>query len=268
MTEIDKQEQATLGQLESQFNQAKQRDDDAAVQQLKSLQPKFQALASGGGPQSAEASNYANAIPSAIADVQASIQKKTSDAAFQRTVQKYQQAASTNDKNGLTAARNDFQSLIQNGGSHANEAQKYRNEIDGKLAALEQPAPTPALPAAKPEIPLPAKVDNDGAVRAVIRLYGRAFEQKDADALRRIWPTLGDKYDRYRLIFDSASSIRYQVNIESVEFSADGTKAVVTGHMSELFTPKGGKTLPAVNQPIVFHLEQTGSGTWVISDTR
>ena len=66
MAEIDKQEKARLGQLESQFNQLKQRDDDASVQQLKALQPKFQALASDGGPQSGEASSYANAIPSEI----------------------------------------------------------------------------------------------------------------------------------------------------------------------------------------------------------
>jgi eukaryotic-like serine/threonine-protein kinase len=268
VAEIDKQEQAKLGQLESQFNQLKQRDDDAAVQQLKALQPKFQALASDGSPQSGEASNYANAIPSSIADVQASILKKSSDAAFQRTVQKYQQAASTNDKNGLTASRNDFQSVIQNGGPHVNEAQKYRVEIDSKLAALDQPDATPAPPPARVEIPVPAKADNDGAVRAVIRLYGQAFQQKDADALRRIWPSLGDKYGRYKRIFESASSIQYQVNVESVVFSADGTKATVTGNVSELYTPKGGKVLPAVNQPIVFHLEQTRSGVWVIDDTQ
>jgi hypothetical protein len=111
-------------------------------------------------------------------------------------------------------------------------------------------------------------VDNDGAVRAVIRLYGQAFEQKDADALRRIWPSLGDKYGRYKHIFDTASSIRYQVIIESVEINADGTRAVVTGQISELYTPKGGKTYPAVNQPVIFHLELTRSGTWVIDDTQ
>jgi hypothetical protein len=118
VAEIDQQEQIELARLESQFNQLKQRSDDTAVQQLRTLGPKFQALAGDGGPQSGEAANYAGAIPGAITEIQASIQKKSVDAAFQRIVQKYQQAASLSDRNGLTAVRADFQSIIQGGGPH------------------------------------------------------------------------------------------------------------------------------------------------------
>lgn len=82
--EIDQAEQSRLAQLESQFNQFKQRDDDAAVQQLKALQPKFQALASDGGSQSGEALNYANNVPGAIADVQARAQKKSLTPGFSK----------------------------------------------------------------------------------------------------------------------------------------------------------------------------------------
>jgi eukaryotic-like serine/threonine-protein kinase len=267
LTEIDRAEQSRLAQLESQFNQFKQRDDEAAVQQLKVLQPKFQALASDGGPQSAEALNYANSIPSAIADVQARVQKKIADAGFQQMVQRYQQAASTNDKNGLTAARTDFESVIQSGGPHAEEAQKHLLDINNKLAALNQPVVSEPKPAVKPEIPAVVTVDNDAAVRAVIQKYVQAFDQKDADALRQIWPNMGPLYARYKRAFEGASSIREQVDIESIDLSPDGTKAVVKGQITQDFTPKGDKT-KRVKNATVFHLAKSNSGTWVITDVQ
>ena len=267
LTEIDRAEQSRLAQLESQFNQFKQRDDDAAVQQLKLLQPKFQSLASDGGTQSAEALNYANSVPSAIADVQARVQKKIADAGFQQMVQRYQQAASANDKNGLAAARTDFESVIQSGGPHAEEAQKYLLDINNKLAALNQPVVSEPKPAVKPEIPAVVTVDNDAAVRAVIQKYVQAFDQKDADALRQIWPNMGPLYARLKRAFEGASSIREQLDIESVDLSPDGTKAIVKGQITQDFTPKGDKT-KRVKNATVFHLAKSNSGTWVITDVQ
>src|SRR6185437_7828764 len=58
--EIEKSEGDRLSQLEGQFNQLKHGDDDSSVQQLKALQPKFQALVNSGGPKSAEAQSYVN----------------------------------------------------------------------------------------------------------------------------------------------------------------------------------------------------------------
>ena len=76
LTEINQAEGSRLVQLENQFNQLKGRDDDAAVQKLKALQEKLQALSSDGGPQSNEALSYANGIPGAIVDVQARMRRK------------------------------------------------------------------------------------------------------------------------------------------------------------------------------------------------
>ena len=56
--EIDQAEQSHLSQLESQFNQLKQSDDDAAAQQLSNLQRGFQALADSAGPRSEEAKSF------------------------------------------------------------------------------------------------------------------------------------------------------------------------------------------------------------------
>jgi hypothetical protein len=263
--QIDQAEQGRLVQLETQFNQVKQRDDDSAVQQLKALQPKFQSLAGDGGPQSGEALNYANSIPGAIAEVQVRLLKKAAEGAFQQMVQKYQQAANSNDKNGLAAARSDFQSVIQSGGPHADEAQRYLTDINSKLTALNQPPAPPAIPAIKPETPAPVTVNNDAEVRAVIQRYARAFDQRSADALRQIWPGMGSKYERYKQIFDLASSIQEEVNIESVDFSADARKAVVKGQVVQLYTPKGSKAKPALHTAAVFHLAKTNNGIWVIT---
>ena len=64
-------------------------------------------------------------------------------------MQRYQAA---NDKNGLEAARNSFQSVAQAGGAHAADARRYLGEINSKLTALKQEiAPPPQQPAAKVE---------------------------------------------------------------------------------------------------------------------
>lgn len=278
--EIDTQERARLGQLESQFNQLKDRDDDSSVQQLKALSPKFQALSGDGGPQSSEASNYANGVPAAVSEVQARMQKKAADAEFQRTVQKYQQAINDNDKNGLIAARNEFQAVAQGGGPHADEAQKYRADVDNKLAALNQPpaAPPPVAapprneaapaPAAKAEVAQPAKADNDADVRAVIQRYAGAYNQRDADALRQIRPSLSAKdYTILKRSFEAASSIRAQIAISSVEFYGDGSKAVVKGQMSQDYTMKGTKVAHS-NDATEFRLAKSSNGAWLITDVK
>jgi eukaryotic-like serine/threonine-protein kinase len=268
LAEVDQAEQRRLVQLESQFNQLKQHDDDAAVQQLKALQPKLQALASESGPQSAEALNYANNIPAAIGDVQARAQKRIADAGFQQIVQRYQLAANGNDKNALAAARTEFQSVIQSGGPHTEEAQRYLSDVNSKLAALNQPVVVPEPKATvKPEKPSVATVDNDAAVRAVIQKYVQAFDQRNADAVRQVWPSIGPLYAKLKRAFDGASSIQEQMDIESVDFNADGTQAVVKGQMSQDYTPKGDKT-KRVKNAAIFHLAKLNSGAWVITNVQ
>jgi ketosteroid isomerase-like protein len=110
-------------------------------------------------------------------------------------------------------------------------------------------------------------VDNDAAVRAVIQKYVQAFDQKDADALRQVWPSIGPLYARYKRAFEGASSIREQLDIESVNLNADGTQAIVKGQMSQDYTPKGDKT-KRVKNATVFHLAKLKSGTWVITDVQ
>jgi eukaryotic-like serine/threonine-protein kinase len=266
---INQAEQARLAQLEGQFNQFRQRDDDAAVQQLKALQTKFQMLADDGGPQASEALNYVNETPTAISEVQGRAQRKSADTAFQQLVQKYQQAASANDKSGLAAAHSEFQSISKGGRAHADEAQKYMGEIDSKLAVLNAPPPAPPPAVPKPEAPVttPAPApDANVAVQAVIQRYAQAFERKDANALRQTWPNMGDKYARYKSSFEQANSIRMHVNIQSIDVSADGGTAVAKAAVSQDYTPKGAKTR-SVTSATVFRLAKS-NGTWIISDVQ
>ena len=117
LTEIDQKERSRLVQLEDQFNQLKGRDDDTAVQKLKNLQQKLQALSSDGGPQSNEALGYANGIAGAIVDVQNRMQKKNegkpvvppetsaamaNKAAVRAVLQRYVQAFERKDADTLT----------------------------------------------------------------------------------------------------------------------------------------------------------------------
>jgi eukaryotic-like serine/threonine-protein kinase len=264
--EIDQAEQAQMSQWESQFNQLSQGEDDAAVQKLKALQPKFQSLVSGGGPRSAEAQNYVNGISKAINDVQARAQNKIADREFQQTVQKYQQALGASNKNALAAVRSEFQSITQGGGSHAEEARKYANDISAKLDELNAPPPPPVTTPVKPEVVTPTTPDSDAAVRAVVQRYAQAFERRDANALRQIWPTMGERYARYKSSFEMASSIRMSVAIDSIQISADGTTAVVTGQVSQDYTPKGAK-VNSRSDRAVFHLAKS-NGAWAITDVQ
>jgi hypothetical protein len=183
-------------------------------------------------------------------------------------VQRYQLAASANDKNGLTSARIDFESVIQGGGPHAEEAQKYLADVNDKLTALNKLPTSPTKPPTKPEIPPSVTANADADVRAVVQRYVEAFEHRDVDALRQVWPTMGPLYARLKLSFQSASSIREQIDIESVDLSTDGTKAVVKGQLSQLYTPKGTKTKGVVNSAATFHLAKSNYGTWVITDVQ
>ncbi|HEY2351597.1 MAG TPA: protein kinase [Candidatus Acidoferrum sp.] len=267
LAEINQAEQARLTQLESQVNQLRQREDDASVQQLKTLQSKFQALANDGGPQSTQAANDANEIPQAIIDMQARAQKKSADAAFQQLVQRYKQVASASDKNGLAALRTDFQSISKGGKAHADEAQRYLNEIDAKVAALNTPPAAPSV--VKPEpavISTPVVPDATAAVQAVIQRYAQAFEHRDANALRQIWPGMGDKYAGYKSAFEGARSIRMRVNVQGIDLGADGATAVARASVSQDYTPKGEKT-KSVTSPAVFHLAKS-NGNWIISDVQ
>ena len=266
--DIDKSEADRLAQLENEFRQLKDADNDAAVQQLSALQPKFKALAGVGGPKSGEAQTYFDNTATAISDVQSRIQSKRVEVAFQSAVQKYQQALGASDKNALTSAGGALQPFAQ-GGPHAGEAQKYLNEINARLTALNKPAPPPVVEAppvapTKREAPPVSPVESDAGVRAVVQRYRQAFEQRDADALRQIWPSMGERYRKFKEGFGAAKSIQMQVEIVEVKMGADGASATVRAVQTQNYTPKGGgKTMSSKDQTVFYMVK--ANGNWVIT---
>jgi eukaryotic-like serine/threonine-protein kinase len=191
--------------------------------------------------------------------------RRQSEADFQQVVQRYQAA---NDKNTLEAARSSFQSMAQGGGSHAGDARRYLGEISSKLAAMKQEtAPTVQQPTAKVEAPTPAPgIDERPAITNLVQQYGLAFEHRDADALRKIWPTIGNRYDKYKQVFGMASEYRMDVHIESVDVAPDAQQATVNASLSQEYTLKGQKPL-SHRDKAVFHLVKSG-GVWAINDVQ
>jgi hypothetical protein len=265
LAEIDQKERERIAQLEKQFNDLSRRDDDEAVLALNALWAKFQELAAAGGPVSGEALDYVNKIPETVVELQARMKQKSADALFERTVQGYQKATRLSDKDGLTAARTNFQSIVQGGGPHAEEAQKYLDEVTKKLADLSQspPSQSPANSGSSPSGSSPA-TDRENAVRATMQLYVHAFEQRDVDALRQIWPSIGAQYEGFRLWFEKLQSVHMHVDIQTVQFDPDGTTAVVKAQVMREQTPVDAK-MTRIREPETFQLSKL-NGSWVITD--
>jgi hypothetical protein len=242
---IDRSEEDKFLQLQAQFNQLKERDSDSAVQQLNSLWPEFEAISDGGGPRSNDAVEYMNKIPEAMHDIQSRMQAKTADASFQRMVQSYQQAIKTNDRDLLTAARNNFQAIVQGGGPHADEARQYLTDLDTKLPSLTQ-------------------VVVDPGIRDVLARYSKALEHRDADALLQVWPNVKTQLEGYRSWFAKVSSIRVTVSVQGVSFQENGTAALVKAQVVRFKTLIGASTTSDTSFPI-FHLARQPDRTWLIT---
>jgi hypothetical protein len=219
---------------------AKQGDFSSARQKANQIRE------AGGDPSSLSAE-----IVQAEAAEQAQRQYETN---YLQTVQKYKQALAANDKNGVEAARASFLSIAQGGGSHANDANTYLSEIKSRLSA-----------------PPFAKAIDEAAVREVIKRYEQAFQQRNIDALRAIWPGIERKqYDRLKNSFDRDISrhvrVEMVVRIMDVAINPDGQRATITALVVQRHIPEGGapKSRPDAT---VFQLSKT-NGTWVISNVR
>ena len=120
-------------------------------------------------------------------------------------------------------------------------------------------------PAPKVDTPAP-KIDERPAISSLIQQYGQAFEQLDADALRKIWPTIGGKYDKYKKTFGMASAFRMDIRVERIDVTPDGQQATVNTSLSTEYTLKGQKPL-SHRDTATFRLVKSG-GVWVINDVQ
>jgi len=200
---------------------------------------------------------------SSSSEIEQAEARRQADTEFQQIVQRYQAAS---DKNGLEVARNSLQSVAQAGGPHAGDARRYLGEINSKLAALKQDVAPPAQqPAAKVEAPAP-KIDDRPAINNLVQQYAQAFEQRNADALRKIWPSIGNKYDKYKQVFAMAVAYRMDVRIDSLDVAADAQSATVNSSLLQEVTVRGQKPM-SHSDKAVFHLLKS-NGAWVIGDVQ
>ena len=100
----------------------------------------------------------------------------------------------------------------------------------------------------------------------MIQRYIDAFEHRDADALQQVWPTLGDRYNKYKKSFASASSIRMKLETEQIDIAASGATAVATTVIAQDYTPKDQRTR-SIRDRTVFQLSKS-NGTWRIHDVQ
>jgi serine/threonine protein kinase len=273
--EIDRLESSELQQLKSQFEQAKQGEDQSALTQLDGLQRSLQKLAQDQRFQQAhEAQTYLDNIGGATNTVRGRMDKKTADqkeqaaaverqkleAVFQQVVQGYRQGAQ--DQNGLTAARNSFQKIADNDPSHAEGARRFLSEIDNKLAELNKPA--------QPLLPSPAEIAaaDDKAIRGVVQSYFNAFQQRNADGLKQLWPTMPQKmYDAYKGSFVQLSSATITPVSWDVKRSPDGATATVSVQSELVEVPKNGSKETRTAAPWAFQLVKR-NGAWSLTDVR
>jgi hypothetical protein len=167
----------------------------------------------------------------------------------------------------LKALQQMFRALSSDGGPQSNEALSYANGIPGAIVDVQarmqkKNAGRPAVPAETS-----AASASKAAVRAVLQRYVQAFERKDADALTKIWPTIGSSYDSYKSAFEAASSIHMQLNIRSVTVSTDDATAIVEARISQDYTAKAASETKSSKHAMTFELDKV-EGEWLITDTQ
>jgi serine/threonine protein kinase len=167
----------------------------------------------------------------------------------------------------LKALQQMFQALSSDGGPQSNEALSYANGIPGAIVDVQsrmqkKNAGRPAVPEETPS----AKASK-AAVRAVLQRYVQAFERKDADALTKIWPTIGSSYDSYKSAFDAASSIHMQLNIRSIVVSTDAATAIVEARALQDYTAKGTSETKSSKHAMTLELDKV-EGEWLITDAQ
>lgn len=148
-------------------------------------------------------------------------------------------------------------------GMHTSTDRKYgfaakSREIVDQLAAWQVPADN--LTDVRPE----SEVD---AIKRVLRQYEEAYNQRDTNALWKIWPdpppTTKGAIEKS---FPAASSISMKVQYNDSAVKIDGTTAIVNGQFAQLFTPRVGDTHTREGT-IIFKLKKN-VGVWTIVEVQ
>jgi eukaryotic-like serine/threonine-protein kinase len=188
---------------------------------------------------------------------------QTNEVQLQRQYQQVVQAYSSignRDKSALEKSRGDFQAIANGNGPHRVDAQQYVADINKKLEALSQPAvaPPPAI-----KSPTNTTAADEVAVRNVIDQFFQAFEQRNPDALARLWPSIPPTtYAGYKRDFERASAIQVKILRLTAKVNQDGSTASASAQVTQQYATNGEKS-PKKTTSFVFQLVK--NGVWSIN---
>jgi len=132
--------------------------------------------------------------------------------------------------------------------------------------APPQPAERPAPPPAPlPTPPARAGAQAEEAIAAVLRQYVAALEARNVDALKRIWPSLGESQEKaFRTEFQNARDITVTIDSPRIEVQQDTATVTVVRHY-RLQTRDGHRLQTDTRTTIA--MRRSGS-SWVIDTIR
>jgi len=128
----------------------------------------------------------------------------------------------------------------------------------------------PDIPPDRSNVTQPLSFDPDreaAAIKDLLKTYEDAYESRDAQKLKTIWPTIAPKtFDLVEKSFATAAAIQMNLHVGSPNIGQDHNSATVKGSFSQTYTPKNGSAQPRSGD-IAFSLQKK-NGLWAIVDIK
>jgi hypothetical protein len=160
-----------------------------------------------------------------------------------------------------TAAREAEAARARAGAARAETGQAAEQRPVPEAQAAPAQASPPTAPAAAPPPPASSSVNDEASIRETLRLYAEAYQRLDPNGVQAIYPTA--PMDRVRKAFSDFKSYSLQVQINSLQVSADRSSATVNATLVYDFQPRSGRRAQG-NRQQVFVLQRR-ENTWLIA---
>jgi ketosteroid isomerase-like protein len=103
------------------------------------------------------------------------------------------------------------------------------------------------------------------AIKRVLHQYEEAYNQRDANALWKLWPDAPAKARHpIEISFPTARSISMKLQYSDSAIKIEGTTATVTGQFTQVFVPKSGDSHTR-DGAIIFKMKKK-DGVWMIGE--
>ncbi len=254
----EQQRSSELASLKTEANQALARGDIAAARQnLAQLKSK-----------GADTASLSGDIQRYEENQKQEADRQNAESEYQKLVQQYQQATNANDKSGMEASRSAFAAIARAGGAHSAEARDYANKLTARLAPPVTPPAVVTPPTLAPTVSKADRSGDERQIQAVLNQYQQAFNERNADMVRAVWPNISKKiYSGYSDLFKAAGAIQMHVTPVSTQFNENTQGATVVASVEQEVTAKGQKKATNRVDRFTFELVRQNGG-WVISQVR